>query len=202
MRFVYGLRATKEERIMYVGCATIPKRRMRLHIDEARRGRSLPICKWVLGLLQNGAVPSMEILEEVQESEWKQKEQSWIATLNPGLLNVYPGGKSFPVSRESRIKAGLTLKGRKFSPEHCARISAGKAGLKRPDAVEGCRRMAEANRGKKMNLSESGLEARRANGKKTGVVAGKRIRPQEERERIRQQMIKIWAERKKAANGQ
>jgi hypothetical protein len=78
-----------------VGKAADLVKRFRNHLKECRRGRTKKE-KWIASLLKRGALPLMEALEVVDESEWESAEMYWISQLNAWgfqLLNGTRGGE-------------------------------------------------------------------------------------------------------------
>jgi hypothetical protein len=76
--------------VVYVGSTTQGiKRRMTVHIRDAKNGSLLPIHQW---LLKNNFKCSVYHLETASTSSRERAEKKWIANFD-GLLNLTDGGK-------------------------------------------------------------------------------------------------------------
>lgn len=104
-----------------------------------------------------------EVVEFVELDLLLEREQYWIDT----LLTTIPNGFNIALSTESNMR------GRKFTPEHRAKISAANKGRKRsPEAIE---RLATFSRGKILSV-----ETR----KKISIANSGKVRTAEQREKI------------------
>jgi len=96
--FIYSLSCPFTNEIKYIGKTNSLKRRLNSHIDYARKkdSKKRPVSDWILTILEKGKKPIINLLEEVDEINWSEKEQYWIAYFkskkNP-LLNITIGGK-------------------------------------------------------------------------------------------------------------
>jgi len=92
--FVYGLCDPRTDELRYVGKSPYPEARVAGHIGEARsgtRGTNELKDAWILGLLDNGLYPSVFVIEETNDAEWKECERFWISYfkfVGCDLLNV------------------------------------------------------------------------------------------------------------------
>jgi hypothetical protein len=81
----------------------------------------------------------MFILEESNESAWREAEQFWIASLRlagADLCNLTDGGQGpsgYKLSEEHKRKIGSARRGHKHSEEAIRRMSLAKIGKSRPD---------------------------------------------------------------------
>ena len=94
MSYIYGLHAPDDETIMYAGKTHHPRKRLVEHIAAARDGVSRPVYDWIRGLLLNGQMPTMVILEDVTSGGETRREAAWIKHLrsqNPLLTNAPHG---------------------------------------------------------------------------------------------------------------
>ncbi len=85
--YIYAIAA---QSVVYVGSTSQGiKRRMTVHIRDAKNGSLLPIHIW---LLKNNFKCSVYHLETVSDSSREEAEKKWIANFK-GLLNLTDGGK-------------------------------------------------------------------------------------------------------------
>lgn len=202
---IYGLRSGEGKPIRYVGYTTDPDERLRQHVSAGRCGnKDLLVCRWVAALLAKGITPQMVILERGTGDGWQDAERRHIAS-RKRLLNVSEGGNQPAIPAASRKRAGEKLRTRVFTEEHRRRISDAKRGLKRPDIAERNRTwLAERLRGKKMNLSAEERERRRLS-IPNPAKAWREMAPEERQRRsemAREQMKRVWAERRAAREAQ
>lgn len=97
----------------YVGAAQMPLRdRWRSHLAAARRGVPSPVTKWIRGLMADGMLPGVALLERAVEPHAirGEAERKWILRYrNAGadLLNVQmPGGIDRNERRIASIRRG------------------------------------------------------------------------------------------------
>lgn len=209
MWFIYVLRDPNTFAVRYVGFTHNCKKRLCRHMSDARHGSPYPVHRWIRSLTRRGDKPEMLVIE-TGCGDGDEAERKWVIYYRercPNLLNIRDGG--IPnASLVARLKTSETLRGRIFTQEHRRKISEAKTGVARNDRdilAARCRDMAEANRGRKMNLSESERRRRRENGKRNGREIVLRMwATMSDEERIRRselarvQMKRIWAERKNA----
>lgn len=101
---IYGLYCPKSGELRYIGKANDARKRLSSHLKDCNR-RKTPCACWIKSLVENGQVPVMKVLAEVQESEWEQAEREFISEARlrgEDLLNVARGGVDIPCSRETR----------------------------------------------------------------------------------------------------
>ena len=89
---VYALLRPGTNDVRYVGFATNPLRRLEEHIAESPGNPRLR--EWIDGLLAEGLVPEMRILEECSLKSWAYREPIWIAyyRLTGQIFNIEAGG--------------------------------------------------------------------------------------------------------------
>lgn len=127
--FIYGLRCPVTGIIRYVGKTNDPVVRLRFHRDG--HGKA-PKCKsWIQSIQRLGYQPLLEILEEVTDLNWQDRERFWIAQqrllVGSKLTNICEGGRGVIVThltREHVLKIANANRGKKRTPEQRARMSA------------------------------------------------------------------------------
>lgn len=146
---IYVLRHPDTLEIRYVGKTVRSlSRRLGNHIDNAKRSKhNKHLSNWILKILAAGKRPIIELIEEVDNSVWQEREKYWIKHY-PNLINLTEGGDGclgMIHNKAARIKCGLAnigrkhtqehretrskiLKGRKLSEEHKAKIGAANKG--------------------------------------------------------------------------
>lgn len=89
--YIYTLSDPRDGNIRYVGKTNSPKHRLSSHINgKGLVNESGRKSDWVSELKIANLLPTMEIIEEVSDEDWSQREKHWISTLkNQGydLLN-------------------------------------------------------------------------------------------------------------------
>lgn len=127
------------------------KFRLGKHIDNAKYAKhNKHLCNWILSILKAGKLPIIELIEEVNEDNWIDKEKFYIKKYkNNRLLNYTLGGEGMlgfkhskkskkkmsdklklrdKPSKETLLKRSQSLKGRVVSPEHRAKIGLANTG--------------------------------------------------------------------------
>jgi hypothetical protein len=102
------------------------------HCRDANRYPARPVSAWII---ECATFVRVQIMQIVTASEnWRECERRWIGTLRllyPGCANVSDGGEGTPGavhSATARLKMSIARKGKKHSPEHCAKIAAAHRG--------------------------------------------------------------------------
>lgn len=141
--FIYGLWDPRDGRLRYIGKSNNPKTRLTNHLRAARKkGATNHLRCWLIGVMNDGEKPMMEVLEEVPVSRWKETERDWINQCRDhgiDLVNIADGGlgggaRGRVVSEESRQK----MRDRWADPEWRAKtIAAKNAGKARARAERG-----------------------------------------------------------------
>ena len=81
--------------IRYVGKSNNPEGRLRKHLKECKMKRTHKE-KWIFSLKESGKIPILEVLDEIDHSEWSFYESYWISQLKSwgfNLLNGTSGGE-------------------------------------------------------------------------------------------------------------
>lgn len=92
MSFIYALVDPRCNEIRYVGKAENVSLRFWEHINEAMQGNTSNKSDWLRGLLAEGLKPDYQILEEVSDSNWREREIYWIDLHKDSIVNTHPGG--------------------------------------------------------------------------------------------------------------
>lgn len=92
---IYALTHPDTGEIRYIGKANDSKKRLRKHLQDARRRRS-PLYSWILSLAQGGKSPSVKVIDVCLSSEWQETEIRLIAEHRKSsrLLNLADGGNA------------------------------------------------------------------------------------------------------------
>jgi len=132
--YVYGMRCPVNDEIMYVGASVDIEVRKNQHLHEALSGGKSTKCSWLRHLVNDGWRPTMEVIEECTENNWREREMYWIETyrmLNPHLTNshdtprVREEGEESP--DEERLEIRLTKEQKRRLKELAAANSLGAA---------------------------------------------------------------------------
>ena len=199
---IYGLRESETASIQYIGFSRDPSERLRTHLSAARCGKNYRVYDWIRGLLDQGITPVMTILETGFGDGWRSAERRWIACHETPLLNVSRGGGEPANTPASRAAMREKLKGRVFTDEWKAKISASKKGGKRPDNAARNVASGPTRVGKKLNLTDEQRARRSERAKAMPRNYWANISPEERARRSAQsraQMQRVWSERR--ANG-
>lgn len=140
--FIYSL-SNRDGEIKYIGKTNNLKKRLFAHIATAKKEGKCHKSKWIRQLLKKDETPVIEILEEVEDTNWKMHEIYWIAQCRAWgykLTNITKGGDGgdtftnlTPERKEERnLKLSKALKGVKCNPEWIANLSISKTGNKNP----------------------------------------------------------------------
>jgi hypothetical protein len=98
--FIYALCDPRTLEVRYVGKADNPYRRYCQHLVD-----KYPCYKthWITSLLKQGFNPILQILEQCDESVWKERERDWIAFERKSgccLTNKTEGGEGYSLGHE------------------------------------------------------------------------------------------------------
>ena len=141
MTKIYTLKHPDTNEIRYVG-KTVQQLKYRLatHISRSKKYRYAYVNCWIYSLLQEGKKPIIELIEEVQDNQWEEKEIYWIQyySTRTRLTNFQLGG-------------GHSNVGKELKEEHKKAISESLKGKPRDEETK--RRISESHKGK--ILSES-----------------------------------------------
>lgn len=140
-----------ENEVRYVGKTKMTlKKRMYSHLHHGRNKRKTPVYLWINKLLLENIIPLIVLIEEVNDSEWVNKEIYWIKyyrdVFGVRLLNLSDGGESnlnLSPSLETRLKISISNKGKKcfwegknLTEKHKNNISMGGLGLIRSNKTK------------------------------------------------------------------
>jgi hypothetical protein len=116
------------------------KDRLGAHIRESKKGKTHK-CYWVRSLIKNNHMPTISMLEDIEEGDWETCEQYWISqfkTWGFRLVNQTDGGAGI-LDRSGEIYRKISSsnknripwnKGKKMSKDFCKKISKAKTGVK------------------------------------------------------------------------
>lgn len=129
--FIYALNDPHTGRTRYVGVSKDPKQRLADHLSHSKSYNTHRDC-WIRRLLVLKASPVLEILDAVPSGEWKFWEREYIRlyrVLGFDLTNLTDGGDGGEIwkgrkhSLETRLKMSKAQTGKRFSKEHCQKLS-------------------------------------------------------------------------------
>lgn len=125
--FIYALVDPITEQVRYIGKSNNPRKRYNAHLTDTR------FCKhkinWIKKLKEQSLVPVLQILEEVSQDTWQERERHWIAFYRQhghDLINETDGGEGmngWEVTPEVRAKRSESLKGKVRTPETIAKLT-------------------------------------------------------------------------------
>ena len=187
---IYTLKHPDTLEVRYVGKTVRSlSRRLGNHIANAKGNKhNKHLSNWILNILSNGKRPIIELIEEVDNSVWQERERYWI-TQYPNLINLTEGGdgcKGFLHDEATRIKCGLPNIGKKHTQEFRDAISNRFKGISL--SKEHKAKIGLANKGKIRDLAT----------KKKLSEAHKGILQSEESRRKRSETIKAWWAKRKS----
>ena len=141
MTKIYILKHPNTNEIRYIG-KTVQQLKYRLatHISRSKKYRYAYVNCWIYSLLQEGKKPIIELIEEVEDSLWEEREIYWIQyySTRTRLTNFQLGG-------------GHSNVGKELKEEHRKAISESLKGKPRDEETK--RKISESHKGK--ILSES-----------------------------------------------
>lgn len=118
--YIYALIDPVSNQIRYIGKTTDIRRRLRRHINERFLHDSYKD-RWIRKLIDDGVYPELEIVDEVNKSDWSYWEKFYISYfkyIGCSLTNGTKGGDEPPSTKgrkhtiESRLKMSNTKKGK------------------------------------------------------------------------------------------
>lgn len=95
--YIYGLKNGGSDEYRYIGKTIRPKNRLKEHLNEKPRKFSYHKLNWITESINNGKDIEFEIIEEVSEDNWQEKEKYYIdyyKKLGHNLTNLLEGGIS------------------------------------------------------------------------------------------------------------
>lgn len=141
MTKIYTLKHPDTQEIRYVG-KTVQQLKYRLatHISRSKKYRYAYVNCWIYSLLQEGKKPLIELIEEIEDNLWEEREIYWIQyySSRTRLTNFQLGG-------------GHSNVGKELKEEHRKAISESLKGKPRDEETK--RKISESHKGK--ILSES-----------------------------------------------
>jgi hypothetical protein len=129
--YIYILIDPETYQVKYIGKSNDTKRRFRDHLKEARRGTKTYVYNWIRSLLVKDLIPIIDIIEECNEINWKERECYWIAFYTKcgvKLCNLTIGGDGNNMLPEVRTRLSNSLKGIPKSEETKRRMKANHVG--------------------------------------------------------------------------
>jgi hypothetical protein len=95
--YIYSLNCPLDGTVKYIGKSNSPKDRFRKHknLSGKNTGDNILKNKWIKNLLDKNLLPILNIIEEVDVSEWKDKEKFYIKLYKDNgveLFNICGGG--------------------------------------------------------------------------------------------------------------
>lgn len=116
--FIYSLNCPFTNEVRYVGKSNIPKYRLKRHIKNAKDGYTFHCPTWIRSLLNKNKEPILRIIEECNNSNWKERECYWInyyKSLGCDLTNCKNGGDGIGILKEeTRLKMSIAKIGTSF----------------------------------------------------------------------------------------
>jgi len=151
---IYTLSCPITNNIKYVGITKNSlSKRLSQHLAEKRNNKRK---SWILNLRNKNLIPSMELLDEVSDNEWKDEEKFYISYfkfLGFDLVNMTDGGDRIEMTIEIRRKISKSHIGKKLSDETKRKIGlanvqgrCGTKGKKMSDYVKNIRSVSMKNR--------------------------------------------------------
>lgn len=113
--YIYSLVCPLDGKVKYVGKANDPKSRFRKHksLGDTNTGDNIAKNEWIKSLLDQGLLPILEILEEVEISEWKEKEKFYVRQFREQgleLFNICGGGNGATFGNSGSFKGKPPVK--------------------------------------------------------------------------------------------
>lgn len=128
---VYKLIDPRTNKVMYVGCTKLKlSRRLTNHVADTKRFYDRK-SQWVAELLEERMRPIIEIIEECNESNWREREKYWMLQF-PDLLNS-DNIKSNNAKKKPVIQ--LTMNGEYITTHESVRAAAQAVGLKSHNSI-------------------------------------------------------------------
>lgn len=151
MTFIYALIDPETLEPRYVGKSDNPTKRLGYHCSQSKRELSHK-AHWIRSLLAKGLRPSIQILEEVDDSTWETAEVRLIAKLKSHgyrLTNGDSGGRGGKrATPEVRARLAKLRQGKQHSVATKQKLSESHIGLTHTDQAR-----------QKMSASHKGLKA-------------------------------------------
>ena len=106
--YIYTLEHPVTKEVRYIGKTKNPKERFHNHCNRLHNQYSHKR-NWINSLRNQGLKPVMNILDEINESEWKYWEKFWIEQFRQwgfDLVNHTSGGDGLTVGNQTSFKKG------------------------------------------------------------------------------------------------
>lgn len=110
--YIYILRDPITKKIRYVGKTNNIKQRYKNHINK-NRDKKTHKRNWINKLREKGKKPIIEIIDEANNTNWKEKEKYWIRYYldkNCKLVNETNGGDGLSFGNKTSYKKGNGMK--------------------------------------------------------------------------------------------
>jgi hypothetical protein len=105
MNYIYTLRDPRNNDIRYIGKTKWLNKRYKTHLEHAKKygPGSTKKNSWIVKLLNDGILPIMEVLDELDDTtNWQLVEQYWIAQFKAwgfNLTNMTSGGDGLNINK-------------------------------------------------------------------------------------------------------
>ena len=106
--YIYTLEHPITKEVRYIGKTKNPKERFHNHCNRLHNEHTHKR-NWINSLRSMGLKPKMNILDEVNESEWKYWEKHWIEQFRQwgfNLVNHTSGGDGLTTGNQTSFKKG------------------------------------------------------------------------------------------------
>lgn len=112
--YIYTLTDPITNMVRYIGKTDYIEKRYHAHLNEHRNNTHKE--QWIRGLKDKGHLPIIDVIDEVDTSEWVFWEQWWISLFKSWgykLTNIGIGGEGGPLTEETKMKIRLSKLGNK-----------------------------------------------------------------------------------------
>ena len=100
MTFIYALKDPRNNEVRYIGKSNSPTLRLSQHVKDTKANKEK--AEWIKELSDDGKLPIIEILEEVDLDKWQECEKKWISKGFENkwrLTNICMGGNGVTEKR-------------------------------------------------------------------------------------------------------
>lgn len=156
--FIYSLSHPVTNEVRYIGKANNIKERYKSHLCIRKRTDNTHKKKWIISLKNEGLKPVIDIIDEVNHSEWEFWEKHYISLYRSwgfNLTNLQKGGgggnEFTKFSDETKLKMRLAQLGKKHTIEAKQKQRLAKIG--KPLTKEHVEKVRQSQLGKKQPLS-------------------------------------------------